>query len=160
MNYHLNKKHVIDLIFPVALFFVFAASSLLVILLAANIYQQTTAMAEANYQSRTALSYVTGKIHQGDENGGVSLGSFEGHDSVIIQQTYGTQRFITYIYEEDGVLRELFLPEGTTVSGAEGREIMEIHELQMEQIEPGLFSLSCAGENGEEIRTVVSVLSQ
>lgn len=160
MNNHLNKKHVIDMIFPVALFFVFAASSLLVILFAASIYQRTTVLAEGNYQSRTALAYVTGKIHQGDENGGVSLGRFEGHDSVIIQQTYGTQRFVTYIYEEDGILRELFLLEGKAVSGAEGREIMEIHELQMEQIQPGLFRLSCAGKDGEEIRTVVSVLSQ
>lgn len=155
-----NRKHVIDMIFPFALFFVFAASALLVILLAAHIYQDTTALAEDNYESRIVLSYVSEKVHQGDENGGVFIGTFDGRDSIVIRQTYGGQSYETYIYEEDGVLRELFLQEGVAASAADGREIMEVHDFQMEQLQPGLFRFSCTTGEGEALSTVVAVLSE
>lgn len=160
MKYHSNRKHVIDLMFPFALFFVFAASSLLVVLLAADIYQKTTVLAESNNQSRTALSYVTGKVHQGDAQGGVSIGRFDGHDSIIIRQTDGKQCYLTYIYEEEGMMRELFLQEGTKALAEDGREIMEIREFRMEQIQPELFRFSCRAENGTVLSTIVSVQSE
>ena len=42
MRFRPRHRHVIDLIFPIALFFVFAASSLSVLILAANVYTSTT----------------------------------------------------------------------------------------------------------------------
>lgn len=160
MKCHFNRKHVVDIIFPFAVFFVFAASSLLVILLAADIYRDTTAMADSNYESRTVLSYMREKIHQADENAGVSIGSFDGHDSVIIRQSYGQQNYQTYIYEDGGVLRELFLQEGVEASAADGRKIMEVHNLQLEQLEKGLFRISCTAREGEKLETVVAVVSE
>ncbi|WP_075721605.1 DUF4860 domain-containing protein [Roseburia sp. 499] len=160
MNFHSNRKHVIDMIFPFSLFFVFAVSALLVTLLAANIYQGTTTRGEDNYESRTVLSYVTEKIHQGDERGGVSLGTFDGHDSIIIWQAYGEQNYQTYIYEDEGVLRELFIQEGVPANAADGTEIMEVHDFQMEQLQSGLLRFSCTSEDGEEMSTIVSVLSE
>lgn len=160
MKFHFNRKHVVDMVFPFALFFVFASSALLVILLAADIYRNTTAMTESNYESRTVLSYMTEKIRQGDENGGVSIGSFDGHDSIIIRQTYGQQNYQTYIYEEEGVLRELFLLEGVEAVASDGRKIMEVHDLELEQLEKGMFRISCTAKEGEKLETVVTVVSE
>lgn len=160
MKFHFNRKHVVDMVFPFALFFVFASSALLVILLAADIYRNTTAMTESNYESRTVLSYMTEKIRQGDENGGVSVGSFDGHDSVIIRQTYGQQNYQTYIYEDEGVLRELFLLEGVEAVASDGRKIMEVHDLELEQLEKGMFRISCTAKEGEKLETVVTVVSE
>lgn len=160
MKFHFKRKHVVDMVFPFALFFVFASSALLVILLAADIYRNTTAMTESNYESRTVLSYMTEKIRQGDENGGVSIGNFDGHDSVIIRQTYGQQNYQTYIYEDEGVLRELFLLEGVEAVASDGRKIMEIHDLELEQLEKGMFRISCTAKEGEKLETVVTVVSE
>lgn len=160
MKFHFKRKHVVDMVFPFALFFVFASSALLVILLAADIYRNTTAMTESNYESRTVLSYMTEKIRQGDENGGVSVGSFDGHDSVIIRQTYGQQNYQTYIYEDEGVLRELFLLEGVEAVASDGRKIMEVHDLELEQLEKGMFRISCTAKEGEKLETVVTVVSE
>lgn len=160
MKFHFKRKHVVDMVFPFALFFVFASSALLVILLAADIYCNTTAMTESNYESRTVLSYMTEKIRQGDENGGVSIGSFDGHDSVIIRQTYGQQNYQTYIYEDEGVLRELFLLEGVEAVASDGRKIMEVHDLELEQLEKGMFRISCTAKEGEKLETVVTVVSE
>lgn len=160
MKFHFNRKHVVDMVFPFALFFVFAASSLLVILLAADIYRDTTAMAESNHESRTVLSYMTEKIHQADENGAVFIGSFDGHDSIVIRQDYGQRSYQTYIYEDEGVLRELFLQEGVDAAASEGRKIMEVHNLHLEQLEKGLFRISCTAREGEKLETVVAVVSE
>ena len=66
MKFRTRQKHIIDFIFPVALFFVFALCALTVLLLSARIYQSTTDSSSRNYTARTGLSYVSEKIHQND----------------------------------------------------------------------------------------------
>lgn len=53
MRFHQEKKHVIDLIFPLAILFVFAASALLVLLLSVHIYGDQTDKTLKNYESST-----------------------------------------------------------------------------------------------------------
>ena len=74
MRFRTKRRHMIDFLFPVALFFVFALSALTVLLLAARIYQSTTENSSLNYTSRTGLSYISEKIHQNDLGGHVSIG--------------------------------------------------------------------------------------
>ena len=69
MGFRLKRRHMIDFLFPVALFFVFALSALALILLSAGIYQSTTETSSLQYTARTALAYIGEKIHQNDENG-------------------------------------------------------------------------------------------
>ena len=114
------RKHTIDILFPWALFGLLAICGLLVLILAADIYQDTTTMADENYESRTVLSYLTEKIHQND-NGTVTIGSVDGTDSLIIRQDYDGEEYCTYIFEEDGMLKELFVRSGTAVSTADGK---------------------------------------
>ena len=59
MNNKKIKQHTIDFIFPIALFFVFAASSLAVLILSANIYKNITESSKDLFTSRTCLSYIT-----------------------------------------------------------------------------------------------------
>ena len=56
------RKHTIDILFPWALFGLLAICGLLVLILAADIYQDTTTMADENYESRTVLSYLTERV--------------------------------------------------------------------------------------------------
>ena len=56
MRFHRNRSHVIDLIFPLAVLFVFAASSLVVLILSVHIYTGQTEQAEAHYRTDTPLS--------------------------------------------------------------------------------------------------------
>ena len=69
MRFRPRHRHVIDLIFPIALFFVFAASSLSVLILAANVYTSTTKRLSINDENRTVLSYLSEKIRQNDTDG-------------------------------------------------------------------------------------------
>ena len=131
MRFRTKHRHMIDLLFPVALFFVFALSALTVLLIAARIYQSTTEHSSLHDTSRTSLSYISEKLHQSDEAGSVSLGTFDGCDALIIQQTHGEHTYYTYIYSYEGKLRELFVKAGVNASASSGMAILE-------QIIPGM----------------------
>lgn len=160
MRFHTEKKHVIDLIFPVALFFVFAACSLIVVLMASNIYSSTTKASETGFETRTPLSYVTEKIHQSDENGTVSISVFDGLDALVIHQDFGSHKsYTTYIYEYEGALRELFIQDGVDASVSDGKEILNVREFTMKQITDSVFGFSCTSSEGDVLKTAVTVKS-
>lgn len=155
MRFQTRKNHVIDLLFPIAIFFVFAVSALTVILLAANIYQSTTARASENYNARTALSYISEKVHQNDIDGGISAGIFDGCDSLILEQTFDDSNYFTYIYEDDGYLKELFVKEGIDASASSGKAIIPVSDFTVDDTGDGLFHFSVTDENNQTASVVV-----
>lgn len=155
-----GKRHVIDLLLPIALFLVLAAASLLVVLLAADVYKRSVAQEEANYQGRTCLSYVTEKIRQGDENGGVSAGDLNGVPCLMFCQTYGGNSYVTYLYSYEGELRELLVQEGVEMSAADGQRILEVEDFQVTETEKGIFRISCSDGEGGELFTYAALKSR
>lgn len=159
MNFRNEKKHVIDFIFPIALFFVFAASALIVILMSADIYGNITSKSASSFQSRTALSYLSEKIHQSDTHGNVTCGTLDGRDALIIRQQYDTDIYCTYIYEDNGILRELLIQEGASVSATAGKEITSVNSFQIKELAPGLFQFSCLSPEEKFLTTIVATKS-
>lgn len=102
-----EKKHVIDFLFPLAVFFVLAASSVAIVVLASGFYSRQVKASSDSYSGRTALAYVTEKIHQNDENGAIADGTFDGENVLVIRQRYDEKDYVTYLYAYDGYLREL-----------------------------------------------------
>ena len=85
MRFQPRKHHIIDILFPISLYFVFTVSALTVLLLATNVYRITTENSALNFNANTSLSYITEKIHQNDTEGAVSIGSFDGHQALILK---------------------------------------------------------------------------
>ena len=141
MKFRIQHRHVIDFTFPIAVFFVFAASSLAVLMLAANIYSSQTAEANNNYMARTSLSYVNEKIRQ--------------NDLVLENQVAGVS-YLTYIYQHEGKLKELFLREGVDARLRDGQEIMEVQKFSVEGIGEGLFRLTSIDLDGNETSLIAS----
>lgn len=156
----IKRRHVIDMLFPIALFLVLAASSLFLVILAANVYQKSVAWEESNYESRTCLSYVTEKIRQSDENGGVTVGTFDGVSCLMLHQTFGEQSYVTYLYSYEGQLRELFVQEGVSMKASDGQAILDVDHFAVEEQEEGIFRISCTDENGKESVTYAAVKSK
>ena len=80
-----EKKHVIDFLFPLAVFFVLATSSVAIVVLASGFYSRQVKTSSASYSGRTALAYVTEKMHQNDENGAIADGTFDGENALVIR---------------------------------------------------------------------------
>lgn len=160
MGFHLKRRHMIDFIFPIALFFVFALSALTLILLAARIYQSTTESSSLQYTARTGLAYISEKIHQTDGDGSIYLDSFDGCDALVMEQTYGEDTYLTYIYACGQNLKELFIRKGVAASADDGRTILEIKDFSMEQISDNLFQFNCTDMKNTASSTVIGVRSR
>lgn len=159
MRFQIKRKHMIDFLFPVALFFVFALSALTVILLAARIYQNTTENSSLNYTSRTCLSYISEKVHQSNFHGNVYVGTFDGCEALIMEQLYENETYYTYIYAYGQELKELFTKKGVNVSASSGRTILEIHSFSIEQLSGNLFLFSCTDNKNQEASTIIGAKS-
>lgn len=159
MRFRTERKHMIDFLFPVALLFVFAASALAVILLATNIYRNTTEHSSLNYTAGTSLSYITEKIHQSDENGKVSIGSFDGLDALILEQIINEESYFTYIYADEGELKELYVKDGVEASASSGKPILLVKSFTMKAVSNQTFSFSCTDKDGKTASSIVSIRS-
>ena len=115
MNNEREKKHIVDILFVLALFLVFTLSTLTLVLFGANIYQNTVNSMEKNYNGRTVCSYISGKLRSNDNIGGVQIGYIDGRASLILTKEINEESYSTYIYEYDGYLRELFVSDSVTL---------------------------------------------
>lgn len=160
MRFRTQHKHMIDFLFSVALFFVFALSAVIVILLAAKIYQSTTENSSLNYTSRTSLSYISEKIHQNDLDGSVYLGTFDGCEALVMEQELKDVTYYTYIYAYDNELKELFTSGNSGIRASSGQTILEIQDFSMEQLSDSLFRFSCTDQNSQQASTIIGIRSR
>ncbi len=156
-----KSQHTIDFLFPLAVFFAFSATAVVVLLLSANIYKGIVSSSEAQFETTTALSYVTEKIRQNDTNGADSiyLSEFDGRHALTIRQQFQNSAYITYIYEIDGELKETFVQEGIAASAKSGTTVMKVTDFKMEQISDNLLQFSCKDNRGYSSSVVVSIHS-
>lgn len=152
-----KKKHMIDFLFPVVLFFVFTLSALTVILLAAGIYQSTTEESSLNDSARTSLSYISEKLHQSDAADSVSIGTFDGCEALILKHSSDDDDYYTYIYAYNNELKELFVSGDAAVSADDGRTILQIKTFDIELLSDNLLQLKCTDMQQQEASVVVGV---
>ena len=143
-----QQGHVVDVLFSLALFCVLAASALLVILLGANVYQQTVSGMAQNYNTRTSISYLAEKIRQNDAAGSITIGEVEGADALILEQQSGQSDYQTWIYSSGGKLREVMVTGGTTVKTADGQPIMDLADLKIDWDAEGMLQLTATDGDG------------
>jgi hypothetical protein len=157
-----DQQHTIDILFPVALFFAVTASALIVLLFATNIYQGIVTNSAARFEQETSLSYITEKIRQNDIGGSknIYLSNFSGYDALAIEQDYGETSYVTYIYEADGKLQEIFLQKGANASAQSGTTIIEVSDFEMKELTDGLFQFSCTSADGSNDSVIVSLHSE
>lgn len=156
----MKKGHIIDILFPIALFWALAASAFPMTLLAADVYKESVALEEENYAARTCLSYVVEKIRQSDEKSGITLGNLDGIPCLMLRWHFGERTYVTYLYHDGGVLRELLLEEGMTVKASDGQEILQVRDFQITMQQAGIFKIVCGNKKGCELAAYAAVISR
>lgn len=148
MRFQPRSRHVIDLVFPISLLFVFAVSALGILILGADIYASANNRLRANDENRTALSYIAEKIRQNDKEGGITLASIDGVSCLAMSAVYNEVPCTTYIYEYEGMLKELFINDGIPVTLKNGKDIMELSSLSIEQLEDHIYLFTATDSEG------------
>ena len=160
MRFRTQQNHMIDFLFPVALFFVFAVSAMTVILLATGVYRSTTEHSSLNYTARTSLAYICEKIHQNDINGDVVLGTFDGCDALILKQPRREDTYQTYIYVYENELKELFIKDGVDAPAKSGKTILAVEDFSMETVKDGIFRFTCTDADGNRDSMIAGIRSR
>ena len=129
----------VDTVFVLMIFFVFALSVFLVLMLSGSTYQNMNEIAQEGQNERIVLSYVRTKIRNVDS---VSVGAFNGSSALILEEQFNGRKFITLIYLYDGWVHELFHEQGADFSPADGIPILRTDSLSFEDAENNLIRVT------------------
>ena len=151
-----SKSHMIDILFALALFCVFAVSALLVALVGARVYESIVENMNTNFDTRSSISYISTKIRQNDELGSVVVADIDGKPALLMEQVIGDTTYNTWIYHHDGALKEIFAASDANLDLETGKSIIEIEEFSIEQVRIGLFKISAIDQRGVSVETFIS----
>lgn len=150
MQFKNENRHMVDVLFVISLFCVFAFSALMLVIIGANVYKKTAAHMDTNYASRISYAYLSEKIRQNDHAGALSVGSYGDGDALIISENINGTVYYTYLYQYDGKLRELFTNTPDTLHPSAGQAIMDCSSFSVSAVSDTLYYFSLTGSDGEE----------
>ena len=149
-------RHMVDILFVLTLFCVFALCSILLIAVGARVYQNTLNNMEMHFTSTTSLSYITEKIRQNDYSDGISIKEFGGNDALVLYSHYNDEEYCTYIYSYAGQLKELFTKKNINLSPEAGRNILAISDFSIIELDNGLFEITLVDDEHKSETILIS----
>lgn len=162
----MKQEHsfIVDVLFVLALFGVFAISALVLVTIGADVYQHTVQDMSANYETRTAVSYLTEKVHQNDitsaeGESNACITTLNGTPALMLSQEVNEEVYSTYLYLYDGYLKELFMQQNNSLGGnalEAGVNIMKLDSFHLQQMNSNLLSIEMATIQGESYQIYVS----
>lgn len=151
-----ENRHMVDILFVLTLFCVFALCSILLIAVGARVYQNTVDNMDKHFTSTTSLSYITEKIRQNDYAGGISIEQFGGNDALVLLTEYNGEEYCTYIYSYAGQLKELFTKKNISLSPEAGRNILAISDFSVIEADTGLYEITLVDDEHKSETILIS----
>ncbi|MBE5850129.1 MAG: DUF4860 domain-containing protein [Lachnospiraceae bacterium] len=157
MNFAKRNKSIVDFLFILALFGAFAITALFVVLFGARIYESTVNNMNSNYEKRTAMSYVTEKIRSHDYTDGVEID--ETGSTLKLYQNAGDKKYVTYLFADDGYLKEFTTDEDYDFDYKAGTRILAVNDFSVEKENDSLYRFNITDTNGEKTEFFVTLYS-
>ena len=151
-----QHRYIVDILFVLALFFVFAVSSILLIAIGASIYRRNTDSMEHNYTIRSSHAYLAEKMRAADTEGAVSIGETDGLQSLLLRQETDGKSYITRLYLYDGCITELFHRADVELPASAGMQLMEVSDLSFTQTETGLIKADVTETDGTKHMVIMT----
>ncbi|MDO4582437.1 MAG: DUF4860 domain-containing protein [Bacillota bacterium] len=160
MKSRIAANHMIDGIFALLLFLIFTASVLLVLTSGTRVYRDTVDKSAANFSERSLVAYLTAKVHHHDNQGAIELAQFGDGTALLLNEDFEGVEYATYIYIYDGYVRELYMEKALGLGAESGEPVMAAQSLELRaEPERSLLHISCTGDSGRELQSVVYVRS-
>ena len=142
-----RRSNKMNVLFTGLLFLVFVLCALFTVLIGSRVYENITARSNRNFTGTTALSYIANKVRQGDRAGMVNVADVDGIQVLEMKQEIGDSEYVTWIYWDDGSIRELFTDTSSGLGLADGLEILECQGLKLSK-DGRLLRIETVGEGG------------
>lgn len=140
-----RQKHSIDMIFALVLFAGFAVCAMLLVFLGAGIYSRT-ARNTNTVDTPVILSYLTEKLRSSEGTEAVTLGE-DGSLQIAEEMEEGT--YITWIYMEDGDLKETLMPLGQKPLEGVGTVIGQVSVFRSQFLSNNLLEIEVTDQLGQ-----------
>ena len=127
-----ENRNRITQVLAIACLAVFALCVLLVLLTGADAYRKTVDSGEESYERRTALQYLTTRVHQAQT---VDIGIWEDREVLILGESIDAEQYTTRVYCYEGWLRELYAVPGAVLPPTAGEPILEAETFELKQEE-------------------------
>lgn len=145
-----ERKHSIEDLFILVTFLVYAVALLMFASLGASVYRNVTSQMQQHQIQRTAESYLREKIRQHDRKGAIQIGEVEGQQALQITEQIEGKEYVTYIYADDGMLKELFISAEKEPRLQDGTGLLELKDMTLEVAEDGCLQIGLQMDNGKE----------
>ena len=96
-------------------------------------------------------------VSREDEDGAVSVRQLENTEAIVIQDK--KERTITYIYEYEGKLRELYVSEEVEPMLSAGTALFTVYDFEAQE-NGGLLQVSIHDEQGKASRMIMELKSE
>ena len=100
----------------------------------------------------TVSSYIATKFRQHDVQDGIFTDELNDIPALCFRDTINNQDYITYLYLDDGRLKELFTADGSSAQANAGTAIASLSDFQIEENANGFYHVflqSTAGDISE-----------
>ena len=154
-----QQRHIIDVLFVLALFGIFALSAIFLITIGADIYGKTMNNMERNFDARTALAYITEKVRQSDLENQIDLGELDGCPALIISSGTKQNQYKTYLYEYQGTLKELMMKQDVLLSPSAGQDILAVSDFTLTFVNSHLVNCRITIDDEQSYDLFISVHS-
>lgn len=151
-----ESRHIVDTLFVLTLFAVFAVCSMLLIVFGANIYQKTIDNMEEHFNISTSVTYITEKLRQSDDSGAIEVVDFGDSDAFRISSTIDDTDYYTYIYMDNGYLKELHVKADKDLGPKAGQKLLPVTHFEISEQSDGLFSYMITDSNNSTMIMKVS----
>ncbi|QAT42129.1 DUF4860 domain-containing protein [Aminipila luticellarii] len=148
-EFYNNTEQPIQFLFTMVLLFFLAISAIFTVLFGAEVYKNIEERMNENFNSVTALSYISNKVKQNDKAEMVSVEQVDGIPVLKLVEKHDQELYDTLIYCKDGELKELFCDEGSGLALEDGMDIMDVPEMSFEMIGKNLLKVRTYGEHGK-----------
>ncbi len=145
-----ERKHSIEDLFILVTFLVYAIALLMFASLGASVYRNVTSQMQQHQIQRTAESYLREKIRQHDRKDAIQIGEVEGQQALQITEQIEEKEYATYIYTDDGMLKELFISAEKEPRLQDGTAILELNNLTLEEEGDGYLKIRLQMDGGKE----------
>lgn len=163
MKQRQEKNFIVDILFVLALFGLFAVSALMLVTIGASVYQNTIEDMDSNYDARVVSSYLAEKLRQSDilldGESSASISELGDSPALVLSQERNGAIYDTYLYYHDGYLKELLVKRGNDTGGdsrSAGQEIVALQDFSLEWAADGLLEIDLVTNEGESQRIYLS----
>lgn len=152
----MKRRSNIDVFFVLCVFLICALLLLGMLFVGADTQQKINRSTEDNFYMRTGLLYISNKAKYFNEQGKVSVASFDGKNVLVFEEMIDGVSYTTKVYSDKGYLMELFTEKGYELGLEAGTIITEIDDFKLKVLADGLIEVAVESPNGETGLVIIS----